>query len=116
MIEITISLWGEGVYVDFSAHARERSSERDVQLERLVMLSLDECKKLITENITDETFAVKMPLASFVAKRRVDNGIVSLDIITVMKGDGIKMFQGQRYFEIDAKGVSFNTFHKREDS
>lgn len=30
-----------------------------------------------------------------------------------VKGDDIKMFKGQKFFNITMKGVTFNTFHKR---
>lgn len=115
MKEYKITLWGETHYVDFSMHAKKRGRQRGVDdyMKRTILLCLDRCKSLISEYVGDEAFAVTMPLLSFVAKRRVESGISSLDIITVVKGDGIKMFEGQKFFNITMKGVTFNTFHKR---
>lgn len=113
--EYQITLWGQTHYVDFTTHVRKRGKEREIDdyMKRTILLCLDRCKSLISKYVGDESFAVTMPLLSFVAKRRVESGMSSLDIITVVKGDDIKMFEGQKFFNISMKGVTYNTFHKR---
>lgn len=110
------TLWGKTHYVDFSSHAKKRGRQREVDdfMKKAVLLCLDRCKELISEHVgSDEAFVVTMPLLSFVAKRRVEGDLYSLDIITVVKGPHIKMHEGQKFFAISMEGVTYNTFHKR---
>ena len=110
-----ITLWGQTHDVDFTSHVHQRSRQREVDdyMRKTILLCLDRCKTLITEYVGDEAFVITMPLLSFVAKRRVESGIHSIDIITVVKGSDIKMFAGQKFFNITMDGVSYNTFNKQ---
>jgi len=114
MKDYQITLWGETHYVDFTNHVKARSREREVDdyMKRTILLCLERCKGLISEYVGDEAFAITMPLLSFIAKRRVES-IASLDIITTVKGGDIKMFEGQKFFNISVNGVTYNTFNKK---
>lgn len=110
-----ITLWGETHDIDFTSHVKQRGQQREVDdyMRKSILLCLDRCKNLISEYVGDEAFVIIMPLLSFVAKRRIQGNLFSLDIITVVKGTNIKMYQGQKFFNITMDGVSYNTFHKK---
>lgn len=118
--DIVVKIGDKEYFVDFSSHSTIRGSQRNLStvLKRGIILSIEAAatsihKNLIQsqpENFEGERIAIINPLLSFACAINKD----CLEIITVMNGPSLKLFPGQKVFNIDQDGVRHYIFKNIE--